>query len=60
MATFDDATNALKDTPKSWLKKFGSQKITDLKFRGSWAMVGQKGAENANKEALLNPRNKLQ
>ena len=54
-ATFDDASNALKDIQKTWIRKFGSQQIGDLKFRGSWVMVGQRGADKADSEAIVHP-----
>lgn len=44
MGVADDGANNLTAALKSAIKTLGSTKIDQLKFRGSWAIIGRKGA----------------
>ncbi len=45
IAVHDDASYNLSDQVKAACKSLGSLKIYSLRFRSSWAMIGQKGAK---------------
>ncbi len=44
MGVADDGRNNLSTALKSAIKTLGSTKIDSLQFRGSWAIIGKKGA----------------
>ncbi|HEX7357459.1 MAG TPA: interleukin-like EMT inducer domain-containing protein, partial [Ignavibacteriaceae bacterium] len=44
MGVSDDAANNITTTLKDAIKTLGSTKIDQLSFRGSWALIGKKGA----------------
>jgi len=44
MGVADDAANNISSELKNAIKTLGSTKIDQLKFRGSWALIGKKGA----------------
>lgn len=44
MGVSDDAANNITAELKNAIKTLGSTKIDQLKFRGSWALIGKKGA----------------
>ncbi len=43
MASYDEMTYGLREASLSLLEKYGSQLIKVVKFRDSFAMIGQKG-----------------
>ena len=48
MGVSDDAANNITPNLKNAIKTLGSTKIDTLKFRGSWALIGEKGAAPNN------------
>ncbi len=48
MGVADDAANNITVTLKDAIKTLGSNKIDQLRFRGSWALIGKKGAISGN------------
>ena len=44
MGVADDAANNISGALKAAIKTLGSTKIDSLQFRGSWALIGRKGA----------------
>ena len=48
MGVADDAKNNLSTNLKDAIKTLGSTKIDSLVFRGSWAIIGKKGASSAD------------
>lgn len=56
MGVSDDAANNITIDLKNAIKTLGSIKIDNLQFRGSWALIGRKGASsNEVKEVLKGP-----
>jgi len=56
MGVSDDAANNITIDLKNAIKTLGSSKIDNLQFRGSWALIGRKGASsNEVKEVLKGP-----
>lgn len=45
MGVADDAANNISQSLKDAIKTLGSTRIDNLAFRGSWALIGKKGAE---------------
>ncbi|ESP04661.1 hypothetical protein LOTGIDRAFT_176331, partial [Lottia gigantea] len=43
VASFDDASQNLKEDSRRWLKLYGSKAVTDLSYREGFVMVGQRG-----------------
>lgn len=56
MGVSDDAANNITPDLKNAIKTLGSTKIDTLKFRGSWALIGEKGAAPGHvKEEIRGP-----
>lgn len=60
MGVADDAANNITAALKTAIKTLGSALIDSLKFRGSWAIIGQKGAAKGSvPEGIEGPYNGL-
>jgi len=44
MAAYDEATRSLEDGARNAIRNYGSEHIFNVVYRGSWAMIGIKGA----------------
>ncbi|ESP00315.1 hypothetical protein LOTGIDRAFT_173279 [Lottia gigantea] len=58
VASFDDASQNLKEDSRRWLKLYGSKAVTDLSYREGFVMVGQRGLnEGLAVEFVVKKRN---
>ena len=57
IAVQDEATQQFSEVAKEVCKSLGSNLINHLKFRNSWAMIGQKGADSGTAQELLSKDN---
>jgi len=57
MGVSDDAANNITSALKTAIKTLGSALIDSLKFRGSWAIIGQKGAQKGTVPEGVQPAN---
>lgn len=57
MGVSDDASNNISTHLKNAIKSLGSSKIDSLQFRGSWAIIGWKGAPAGSVKEAVKPAN---
>jgi len=55
MGVADDARNNLSTHLKNSIKSLGSNLIDSLQFRGSWALIGWKGAPSGSVQEMVKP-----
>ena len=55
MGVADDARNNLSAHLKNSIKSLGSNLIDSLQFRGSWALIGWKGAPSGSVQEMVKP-----
>lgn len=58
IASYDEATNGLKDILYNLLESFGAKSFRNVKFRDSYAMIGQRGIPKGNAIEIVQTKGK--
>ncbi len=56
IASYDEMANALRETSAQFMQNFGSQLFTNIKFRDSFVMIGQKGINKGKAIEIHEPK----
>lgn len=56
IASFDEMANALRESTALFMNNFGSQLFTNVKFRDSFVMIGQKGITKGKAIEIHEPK----
>ena len=58
MVSYDEVTNSLKDISYNLLENYGAKNFRSVKFRDSYAMIGQRGIPKGNAIEIVEKKGK--